>query len=671
MKKLFIGLFTNFFIVSSIAQTAQQDISIGSIETRVKNGGNFIEDKFQPKGYDFKLHTIYAAFLQFSCKDSNNNTYVASSGYKENSGGSLGYVPGPYTANSGMQTNINRYDHVWKVSRCEINNHKLLYNKKDYNTPNDILTWPANGDTSLGEPALLAPFYDKNNNQKYEPNLGEYPIIKGDEAALFIINDNAGDKKYIKSEDIKLDIIGMVYAFNNKNDDVIQNTIFLETTVTNRSNRTYQNFKEGYWVDLDIGYSEDDYTGCSVADNLFYVYNGDSIDNNAYVKNLVTQGVIFLTDSMTNYISFSNLDPVNDPIKKSHIYNYMNSTWSDGVRLTTGGNGYNKNSTAYTNYSFPANPKDTFAIGWSERKAKNKPGDRRGIGCMTKGQFSPNESFTSTIAFLYSLNEKYTSVDSLLIKTKILKKEFTKLIHTDTTYKLKASGVTTFCKGSSVNLAAPKGFKYQWSNNSTNQNITINETGVYSCVLQDTNGCVYLTDTINVNVSNLQADMKLSKYKLLVGDSITGNITQAGIYYTWDMGDGTLNNTQVIQHKWDKPGDYLVTCQYTDSICLEKIIQKVHVSDTGIVRVKLPEVYLPNDAKGLGYTPFLTHCDFVQIKVYNRWGQLCYNSINNQLWHGQNNNNEELPSGTYIVVIDVNATNKQIISKTGAVSIIR
>lgn len=52
-----------------------------------------------------------------------------------------------------------------------------------------------------------------------------------------------------------------------------------------------------------------------------------------------------------------------------------------------------------------------------------------------------------------------------------------------------ASGPTMFCPGGSITLTATTGAAYQWSNGNTTQSITVNQSGSYSVVVKNSDGC--------------------------------------------------------------------------------------------------------------------------------------------------------------------------------------
>lgn len=64
-----------------------------------------------------------------------------------------------------------------------------------------------------------------------------------------------------------------------------------------------------------------------------------------------------------------------------------------------------------------------------------------------------------------------------------------------------AGGPTTFCQGGSVTLTASAGSSYLWSDNSTTQSITVNQSGNYSVTVTGANGCSSTSSPVSVTVN--------------------------------------------------------------------------------------------------------------------------------------------------------------------------
>ncbi len=68
-----------------------------------------------------------------------------------------------------------------------------------------------------------------------------------------------------------------------------------------------------------------------------------------------------------------------------------------------------------------------------------------------------------------------------------------------------ASGSTTICEGSSVQLTATSGNSYTWSNGATTQSITVSQQGSYSVTVDQGNACINSSAVTNVIVNPLPA----------------------------------------------------------------------------------------------------------------------------------------------------------------------
>jgi len=320
-----------------------------------------------------------------------------------------------------------KYHHTWKVSKAEIAYHRAHYADAGYVMPWAIAHWPAHGRTEYGESAQLAPYKNVAGTSAYEPELGDYPLIRGDEAVFFITNDALEEHTESGGTPLNVDILGMAYAFNAP-DSMLQNTIFLSYDIRNRSTNTYHDFYFGFKTDFDIGYALDDYIGCDTSLNLMYGYNGTEIDGNggswAYGENPPVQGVMFLNQKMSAFLYHNNDGQVHgDPRNASDYYNYLRAIWKDGTPVTYGGNGYNPGSTDYTNFMFSGDPINK--TGWTEftpngpGSEPNDPADRRGV--MSTGPFTLNAGESITIDLALPFARDYGSKNGNLASLAKLK----------------------------------------------------------------------------------------------------------------------------------------------------------------------------------------------------------------------------------------------------------
>jgi len=301
-----------------------------------------------------------------------------------------------------------QWDRLWKVNNSDLVYHIANWNVNGYQPAEVIKNWPAHGDVAKGQAYYLAPFVDNNNDGVYNPLDGDYPKIKGQQAIYYIYNDIRWQG--ITQKPMKTEVHYMAYAYHCPSDSALYNTIFIDYTIYNRSNLTYDSTYVGMWTDFDIGYSGDDFVACDVARSTFYGYNGDDNDDYSnpsgapgYGVYPPAQGVTFLqgakqdNDGLDNPLTTNLQDVVDsngtpyaglgtgfgdgvvdnehwgmehfmyynvgsgafpgdgDPQSNSDFHIYLKGFWRDGSQLVYGGNGNSASTggTVKTKHIFP------------------------------------------------------------------------------------------------------------------------------------------------------------------------------------------------------------------------------------------------------------------------------------------------------------------------------
>ena len=258
---------------------------------------------------------------------------------------------------------------------------------------------------------------------------------------------------------MRTEVHGMAYAYHCPSDSAIFNTVFLDYTIYNRSNLTFDSTIIGFMANLNLGMYWDDYMGSDVDRSTFYIYNSDLFDesdsaNNiiGYGANLPIQTITFLkgakqdNDGVDNNFGIGNNETINglgfgdgiadneywgmerfktyiegcgwgpcfgNPFTKYDFYRYLKGQWDDGGPLVYGGNG-NAASTGGTipaRFHYP-DTSDTYAYGtnglpqpqWSEILEGNLGGDRKGVGTTGPFTFNPDSSVSITIALTFAQN---------------------------------------------------------------------------------------------------------------------------------------------------------------------------------------------------------------------------------------------------------------------------
>lgn len=311
---------------------------------------------------------------------SNQQLHLAAQTYAQ-SGRDLYY--GPVAGNYKSANYANKYKKTWVISKSQIEAHQQNWNQPGYVAPQVIMNWPANGDAANGEAAQLAPYYDKNNNGLYEPMAGDYPLIRGDGAMYMISNDDSTHKDS-GGERMKIEIHTMMYAYDAPNDSALNNTVFVNYKIYNRSSKNYSDVYFGCFTDFDLGSYDDDYVGCNPKKNYYFAYNGDDEDQGiiGYGSTPPAQGVMFLSHPLSRFMYFANSgsQSTGNPATPQHYYNYLRGLWKDGSPVTYGGDGYGGFEPC--DFMYPGNNDLLNRPDWSEKTEANPPGDRRAIGSV-------------------------------------------------------------------------------------------------------------------------------------------------------------------------------------------------------------------------------------------------------------------------------------------------
>ncbi len=434
MKVHLLSFFLLFITGHSFSQETTDFLDLNNVEATVSNRGVFFTNhSFSTPGYRFPKfsdnHVIFAASLWFGGIDADGFIKTSAELYGT-AGGGRDLYPGALTTDGEVLEGMPpQHGQLYVLSKAEINEHIAMAGTPGYVINSTILEWPAHGDTDLGYDYSIAPFADLNFNSLYEPGLGEYPIIRGDQAAFMILNDVQGGHTVSGGDPLGIEIHVMLYEYAT--DDYLNNTTFSHIKVINKSGTDYTEFIVGNFMDTDIGDPSNDFIGTYPENGVIFSYNAELMDNGTggapgYGSNVPAVGLVHLNTTMNvgGYFN-SGGGPYGEPNGAISFWNYMNGRWAFGESFRFGGNG---NTTAYgdeTNYLFEGDPGDLGDGEWSEFSEGSIPEDRRIFSATAPTTLSNGESLCFDYAVLTTLDGgDHVANASLLIELAAEVKEF-------------------------------------------------------------------------------------------------------------------------------------------------------------------------------------------------------------------------------------------------------
>ncbi len=412
--------------------TAAIDLDINNVRARLMTGGDMWWNlTTQVAAYEIPKASGKSSQFAASCwiggYDQQGQLKVAGQTYRQNGND---YWPGALNSNGKITSDTcNLWDRFWKVDKATVNKFIQNYKTGGDNSGSQfdaINQWPAAGNTStnphkgaigadgttklyMNPNFTYAPFVDINGNGRYEPDLGEYPAITGDEYIWWVFNDAGSVKQMSLTAAMGIEVQTSAFAYATQ--DFLNNSSFCNYRVINRGALTIDSTYIAVWDDADLGWYLDDYIGCDTSRGLGILYNGTNDDGgsanhpvNSYglnppqvaldffqgPKRSVTVHRTGLPDTveiqtlgMTNFTYFNNdASIIGNPNNGIQMYNYMTGSIINGQRFAYDFQGSGIPSVGYgsgpaSNFVFWGDPGDQSQ--WSECACNNATGDRRFI----------------------------------------------------------------------------------------------------------------------------------------------------------------------------------------------------------------------------------------------------------------------------------------------------
>lgn len=137
-----------------------------------------------------------------------------------------------------------------------------------------------------------APWVDVDGDGIFTRGVDE-PKFLGDEVLWCVSNDLDASRSTFTYGTLPmgLEMQTTVFAFNRTGD--LGDMVFKKYLLINKGDLTLRDVVLGYWSDTDLGFANDDFTGCDTVLSLGYTYNGDNDDEDAYGPNPPANGYDF------------------------------------------------------------------------------------------------------------------------------------------------------------------------------------------------------------------------------------------------------------------------------------------------------------------------------------------------------------------------------------------
>ncbi|MDX1911401.1 MAG: T9SS type A sorting domain-containing protein, partial [Saprospiraceae bacterium] len=537
-----IGSPANAYVVKTndLGETDELDENIAvSGQRELSNGGFRLKQLpssalfFDLDGGSFEIPADSMTYLFFShspwigAVDGGGNLHL--------SAGQFGETNFPSDYQTGIINSPSRdFNRLWAITRAEIDALQRDFEEDGVldNTPGyDVLTWPAKGNpyfsinfdftrTGTHPDSLPAPFVDRNGDGRYHVYDGDYPVLKGDRMLWWVMNDNQ-QHELSNGQPLRVDIMLTVFAYDCAENPLVQQSVFAEYQVINRSAESYHHSYFGFNTFAELGCGEDDYIGSTPDAQSFFVYNADGFDGQSgtgcfsgspsFGAQIPVESVTFLDQSLNHLLYFSTHLPggpgSSDPIVPSEYYNYLQGRWRDNVPLTYGGTGYNPDdpNAVPVNHVFPDNPADPQ--GWSMCSEQLPISDRRLVSSNGPFVFGAGDTFTLRLAFSFHPDIPHPCPDVFgLVKPGILD---IRQWHDDGTLDatLDLGSVQLLPPGQSIALDAtlPHATAYEWSNGAITPSISVNMPGEYTVSVTRASGCVSTETVLVKSASGAQA----------------------------------------------------------------------------------------------------------------------------------------------------------------------
>ncbi len=217
---------------------------------------------------------------------------------------------------------------------------------------------------------------------------------------------------------------------------------------------------------------------------------------------------------------------------------------------------------------------------------------------------------------------------------------------TNNIFEVELGNDTTLCEGESLQLSAflNPSAEYFWQNGSTFSDFEVTQAGTY---FVDVNiGACFDSDTVFIDYAPLPELELGNDTTLCFDDELILNVANDSVfYYQWQ--DGSVEPEMTV----NEPGSYAVLVANECGIATDQIA--VEFKDCDHCGIYIPNTFSPNnDGKNDDFRVY-SECqfDYFNLKIFNRWGDLLFESdAIDETWEG-NFKNEKSDLGVFVFLL--------------------
>ena len=333
---------------------------------------------------------------------------------------------------SVIQGSSDLFNRVWKVHRIEIDQLKKDWQDNQViegNVSDDIKYWPGKGNPFFAADLnfvipdqLLAPFYDRNNDGKYNVYEGDLPEASQNNPGI-VFEELCWSTFYhhfmlsnTLDEPIPTQVCVGTFTTLCSDEAYINKTVFQDVIIKNMSNEAIDSFFVGTWsipkMDAE-GKFYQMYLGTFIDQSSQFIYGTEPKLSNNYA---FSEAITLLNQKLTSSIVFFNVignnpPAIEDPTKIKEYYNYLTGSWRDGSPIKPVGLGYNPSSSLpATKYIFYDNPRQQGGFSMINTGLN----DFRPLGASGNITLIPGDSYNVNYAFSFHQDDDATAADAHL-----------------------------------------------------------------------------------------------------------------------------------------------------------------------------------------------------------------------------------------------------------------